>query len=89
MAEEDPLAVAEVQDLLVMPGQEDPAGGLLSAEELFSDYPDIKLEELDTISEDLEVSQLFEVHCDVPPYLGPELEITNNVSSLKVEDMDI
>ena len=74
MAEEDPLAVAEVQDLLVMPGQEDPAGGLLSAEELFSDYPDIKLEELDTISEDLEVSQHIEAYFDGLPSLGPEME---------------
>ena len=43
--------MAEVQ------GQESPAGGLLSAEELFFDFPDRKVEELDqdTISEDLEV----------------------------------
>ena len=85
LAEEDPLAVAEFQDHLLMPDQGTPAGGLLSPEELFFDYQLIKVEELDTISEDLEVSQLFEVHCDVPLYLGPEIEI--NTSSLKVEDI--
>ena len=87
LAEEDPLDVAKVQDLLVMPGQESPAESLLSAEELFFDYPDIKLEEPDTISEDLEVSQLIEVYQDVLPSLGPEIEITHTVSSLQVDDI--
>ena len=75
---EDHLAVAGVQNLLVMPGQESPAGGLNSTEEIFFDYPDIKVEELDqdTISEDLEVSQFSEVYYD--PSLGTEIELGVN-----------
>ena len=72
LAEENPLAVAEVQ--------ESPAGGLLSPEEFFFDYPVIKVEELDedTISEDLEVSQFSEVYYDVLPSLGTEIELGVN-----------
>ena len=80
LPEEDLLSVAVVQDLLVTPG--DP-------EEIFWDYPDIKLEELDTdtMSGDLEVSQFIEVYYEVLPFLGSEIEIAATVDSLKVDDI--
>ena len=74
LAEEEPLPVAEVQ--------ESPDVGLVSPEDFLFDYPDIKLEELDTdtIMGDLEVDQFIEVYYDVLPSLGPKIEIFDTVS---------
>ena len=83
-------SLANVQELdfkfddLLLAGQVTPGEDLLQAEEIFLDYPDFKLEELnsDTILGPSEVGQIIEVYSDVLPSQG--MEITDQFSSFEV-----